>query len=107
MQALQDAQLIENLQLFSKHHDNSYSLATEDTILQHKLESSQSNKACKSMDADEEISILISYFENRRPLHAAQSGAEGRLSVDTPAIALAPPLRYSRASKKAAAKTPA
>jgi hypothetical protein len=97
----------EDLQLSPNLHDDSGSSPAVDTvILPHTNEpaSHLHSKTCESFDADEEIAKLISYFVNQGPRCAAQPSTARNSSVDTAAVALPPAVKFSRASRKAAAK---
>ena len=104
---MRDAQeLFEDLHLSSFPFDVSESSAIVASFPQHKLESKDSrcSSASEPIDEDEEIAKLISFFVNRKPQHAAQASASRPLSTNATAVALAPPVRFIRASRQAVAK---
>ncbi len=63
-QKVRDAQeLFESLQRSSAHHDNS---TFADRNLKQKLESASHRRSSDSIDVDEEITILVSFFVIQR-----------------------------------------
>jgi hypothetical protein len=79
------------------------------TEMQHKLEPTshrRSSESEHSINVDEEIAMLISIY-TQAPRHAAQARTGGLPAVNDPIVTLPPAVRFSRASRKTAAKLPA
>ena len=109
---LQVQELFEDLQLSPSHHrdEDSDASASADSVLQRKLENfdgRRDSEACNTIDADEEMAKLISYFENQGSQRATQASATKQLSMNATVVALPPAVRYNRASRKAVPKPPA
>jgi hypothetical protein len=107
-----DAQeLFEDLQLSSAHHSEYESTSaptTSDSFLLNKLESAshrRRNDASVPIDVDAEIAKLISLFAIQGRQYAFSQVMVEDVSVKGTAGALPPPVRYSRASRRAVAKS--
>jgi hypothetical protein len=102
---LQVQELFEDLQLPASHHCDDDSENSADRILQRKLELVCSRRSSEALEADQEITKLISYFVNRGSQLADQASITGREMANLRAPAALPPaVRFSRASRKAIAK---
>ncbi len=105
MQALRNAQeLFEDLQLSSALHEDGDSSISADRILEQKLESVSHRRISESISVEEEITKLISFFVNQRPQQKVQNNVIRVSSANATAAILPPPVKYSRASRKAVAK---
>jgi hypothetical protein len=103
-------ELFDDLQLSSSaHHDDDESCSTADEIMQSKLgsENHRREACCEQFDANKEIGKLISFFVIRKSQHASQARQARSISTNMPFVALPPPIKYSRASRKASSKPPA
>ena len=100
-----------DLHLSSVHHDDSYSSTSADSALQHKLASagncisnvSHNGACCEVFDEGEEIAKLASFFGNQVNQQVNQASVDGHLSANALAVVLPPPVKFNRASRKAAA----
>ncbi len=103
-------ELFEDLQLSCVHQSEYEPLSTSDSFLMNKLESAshrRSSEASELIDVDAEIAKLISFFAMEGRQQASHHVAVEDVSVNGSAGALPPPVRFSRASRKARAKSTA
>jgi hypothetical protein len=92
----------EELRLSSTYHDN---ISCSDTVdcVQLKLEARSHRRSSEQIDVDEEMAKLILYLVHRPPVHAALSSVPRQRAVNMPTKVLPPPVRFSRADRKAIA----
>jgi hypothetical protein len=103
---LQVQELFDDLQLSPAHHrdEDGDSSTSEDSALQRKLEkfrNSRNSQACDSIDKEDEIAKLISYFMDRGSHHTAPASTMRQSSTNAPALVLPPAVRFQRKSRKA------
>ena len=94
-----------DLHLSSVHHDDDYSSTSADSALQHKLASASNciGTCCEVFDEGKEIAKLASFFGNQVNQQVNQASVDEHLSANALAVVLPPPVKYNRASRKAAA----
>ncbi len=93
----------EDLQLSAAHHDDRDAAPTAGSLLLHMRESASQRHSREPINADVEIAKLVTFFVKHSTRHAAQNSAVGPMSANALAVALPPPVRYCRASRKAVA----